>query len=283
MADILNHKYHTIRFSTKGEEHNEYCFSVLPLTEFHDAGLDHHIQLKIVEYMRQNGIKDRELEYRYYDDKDNLIISNAKPLEHGTYEVKEDNIEESKTEIDKVVSRRGFFKKAAGKVLPVIGTIFLSSIPSFISAIPSTSTPMNCNGSCSGSCSGDCSGSCDTGCTGGCGIGCSGYCDNSCGYHCNSSCKGSCNRTCTAQCRDGCTNCKGTCSQICKSYCHKMCDDECISGCKGSCSFKCGGSCGSDCQGKCDFSCGSACARECSVSCYGTCRTSCTNASNLHY
>ncbi len=282
MADTPNSEYHIIKFSTKGEGFKEYSFSVLPLTEFHDASLDHHIQLKIVEYMRQNGIKDRESEYRYYDDKDNLIISNAKPIEHGTYEVIEENIEESKTEIDEVISRRGFFKKAAGKMLPVIGAIFLSGIPSFINAAPS-STPMNCNGSCSGSCSGDCSGSCDSGCSGGCGKGCSGYCDNSCGYHCNSSCKGSCKGTCTAQCRDGCTSCKSTCSQICKSYCQKMCDDECIGGCKGRCKLGCGDSCGSNCQGRCSFSCGSECMRDCTVFCNNTCRASCTNASNLHY
>lgn len=117
-------------------------------------------------------------------------------------------------EKEEALTRRSFFKKAAGMILPMIGMIAGSSLPRFMNATNANkppSTPMNCGGSCSGSCSGDCSGSCDSGCSGRCGYACSGSCSDSCGRGCSSGCRGHCQGTCTAQCRDGCTSCKGTC------------------------------------------------------------------------
>lgn len=178
---------------------------------------------------------------------------------------------------DEVLSRRSFFKKAAGMIIPMLGAVVFSGIPSLSTAVNKkienyNSSPMNCNGSCSGSCSGDCSGSCSSGCSGGCGVACSGYCDNSCGYGCNSSCKGSCKGTCKAQCRDGCTSCKGTCTQACLSGCGRMCSNDCAMGCKTVCEGSCKNTCDYGCDKTCKFFCEKTCKGQC-----GGCGNGCGN------
>ena len=71
-----------------------------------------------------------------------------------------------------VISRRSFFKKAAGAILPMLGAVVASSMP-FISEA-AESTPQYCKGNCTGLCT-----SCTNGCKGAC-KGCQGSCENGC-------------------------------------------------------------------------------------------------------
>lgn len=75
---------HYIKFITELDE-IEYYFPIPPLYGFRGAGLDHHIQLKIVEYMKQNNIRGVEKRYWYYDEDMNEIMRNDKPLDHGAF------------------------------------------------------------------------------------------------------------------------------------------------------------------------------------------------------
>lgn len=73
-------------------------------------------------------------------------------------------------------SRREFFKKAAKRTLPIIGSLLLVSIPNVVKAI----SPNGCNHSCSNSCMAHCKGGCtEDGCKGCCSGTCSGTCSNS--------------------------------------------------------------------------------------------------------
>ena len=75
-------------------------------------------------------------------------------------------------------SRREFFKEAAKKALPVIGTIALTSSPIVAQAM--ATPPMGCENNCSGSCKGRCEGLCaENGCKGNCSGTCSGGCKSS--------------------------------------------------------------------------------------------------------
>ena len=81
---------------------------------------------------------------------------------------------------EEILSRRGFFKNAAKKVLPVIAIMGLNSIQTvFAEDHPTCCTYGGaCSSSCSGGCEG-CSGSCKGGCTNkctGCGSGCASTC-----------------------------------------------------------------------------------------------------------
>ena len=77
----------------------------------------------------------------------------------------------NKPKDEEIITRRRFFKKAAGMILPMLGALVLSSVPNASNAKNSISpsntsrTPMNCNGSCSGSCSGSCKGGCGRSCS----------------------------------------------------------------------------------------------------------------------
>lgn len=208
---------------------------------------------------------------------------------------KESNVEKTSdvsNPQEAVLTRRSFFKKTAGMVLPMLGALLLSGVSSFSNAKESLtlsgapSTPMNCGGSCSGSCSGDCSGSCDTGCSGGCGSGCSRSCSGSCGQGCSEFCTSSCKGSCKAQCRDGCTSCKGTCTQQCLSGCGRLCSKNCSMGCetgcegcrgscKGLCKESCKGSC-NGCSGSCGIGCDNACIGNCGIGCGQGCESGCT-------
>lgn len=83
--ETIGNELHLIKFTTEGKELKEYCFPVLPLTDFRDASLDHHIQLKMVEYMKQNIISEREIKYQYCDENGNPIMINETPLGHCNY------------------------------------------------------------------------------------------------------------------------------------------------------------------------------------------------------
>ena len=72
---------------------------------------------------------------------------------------------------EEILSRRGFFKKAAKGALPILGAIVLAGVPF-------SKTEAYCG--CSGTCSGACSGSCNT------------TCYNECYTHCKYTCKGTC-------------------------------------------------------------------------------------------
>ena len=78
-------KKHYIQFTTSDWGMDEYCITTSPIDDFKDAALDHYIQLKIVEYMKQNNIKGEVKRYKYLDDNKKAIMFNDKPLEHAAY------------------------------------------------------------------------------------------------------------------------------------------------------------------------------------------------------
>lgn len=89
-------------------------------------------------------------------------------------------------------NRREFFKLAAKKALPIIGTIVLANTPIIAQAAKKTS----CDNSCSNSCKGRCTGGCQTACAAdGCGHTCAGSCRGHCNYVCRDSCYNDCTRT----------------------------------------------------------------------------------------
>lgn len=87
MAEQIKH--HFIKFTTTDWGENEYCVPVEPLTDYHDAALDHHIQLEIVQHMKSHGIDGKDQKYIYYDGDMNVIMYNNHALEHGKYEYPE--------------------------------------------------------------------------------------------------------------------------------------------------------------------------------------------------
>lgn len=89
-------------------------------------------------------------------------------------------------EKEELQSRREFFKNAVRSVLPILGTIVLSS-----------STVLAKNNEA------------PTGCKGGCYSTCSGGCDG-------------CKYTCTGSCKNACTGCKYTCDNTCKNSCETL-------------------------------------------------------------
>lgn len=93
---------------------------------------------------------------------------------------------EKKQRNEELQSRREFFKKAANGILPILGTIVLSTIPLVSNA--SITHPMGCDDNCWGACTRNCHGGCEGGCKG-CGGNCSGECDGSCKGYCDTTCK----------------------------------------------------------------------------------------------
>ena len=99
-------------------------------------------------------------------------------------------------EKEDVISRRKFFKEAAGASLPIIaGSIFFPFIMS--SCDGAHSSCVNCaNGcddtcyhSCKG-CTGTCRGACQEDCFGGCMHSCGGVCSDTCSRSCKTGCRG---------------------------------------------------------------------------------------------
>ena len=107
----------------------------------------------------------------------------------------------AKTSKEKLHSHRQFFKKAAKSVLPILGAIVLSNMPSVLIAQEQTK-----QGGCKASCSNNCSHMCRV------------TCKTMCGNYCG----GSCRMTCF---RDGCTQtCAASCITTCM-YSAKMTTD----------------------------------------------------------
>lgn len=100
---------------------------------------------------------------------------------------------------DEIISRRNFFKKAAGTVLPVIA---MTVLPSVLTSCEIDEPYLQGSG-CS-TCKGTYTVNCGTGCKGGCGGGCTSNCGVSCGGStCKSTC-GGCSYACSTSCRNLC-------------------------------------------------------------------------------
>lgn len=98
---------------------------------------------------------------------------------------------------NEILSRRSFFKKAAGIVIPAVAMVALPSVMTSCEIDEEYSEiPGGCSG-CSGKCTGSCSGGCYQGCSGQVGMG-----------DCQRTCVGGCSTSCKSTCKTGC---KGTC------------------------------------------------------------------------
>lgn len=107
---------------------------------------------------------------------------------------------------EKLQSRREFFKKAAKSVLPILGAIALSHVPTILKAEPKT--PMGCDYSCWNACG-------DSVCQGTC----IGGCYNTCNDSCRNTCTAYCNGDCTAWCANACSGlCQSACTRGCAAY-----------------------------------------------------------------
>ena len=95
---------------------------------------------------------------------------------------------------EELQSRRGFFKKAAKGVLPIIAGVSLSSCEAFMSSL-SYHLANSSGGGSSYSSSSISGGSSENGCGYTCSGGCSGGCDGTCLWGCETTCKGSCEGT----------------------------------------------------------------------------------------
>lgn len=73
----------------------------------------------------------------------------------------------------KEMNRRGFFKKAAEKALPIMAAAVISSL-NVIPAHAANGCSENCVGACTSSCYGDCEGYCKGSCEGSCKGSCTG-------------------------------------------------------------------------------------------------------------
>lgn len=98
---------------------------------------------------------------------------------------------------DELQSRRDFFKKVAKSVLPILGGIALSNLPTnnanaSIAEPKEAETEMGCEWDCSGGCKGSCGRVCSYGCSNSC----SGSCDGACKGYCMGTCKGGCSTSC---------------------------------------------------------------------------------------
>ena len=110
---------------------------------------------------------------------------------------------EEKQSNEEVLSRRGFFKKAAKGALPFIGIFTVSNIIT-LAQDNAKSEQTGCQeSSCFASCRGTCSGTCMRTCRGTCVTVCL---EDPCGHQC----KGFCIHTCKG-------SCKGTLTQIQKT------------------------------------------------------------------
>lgn len=86
MKTNFEKKPHYIKFTTADWGQEEYTFETEPIMNCHDTGIDHHVQCKIVAYMKLNNIKGKDKKYIYYDNEMKEIMHNDTALEHGTFE-----------------------------------------------------------------------------------------------------------------------------------------------------------------------------------------------------
>ena len=108
-----------------------------------------------------------------------------------------------KKEKKEIISRRQFFKKSAGIVLPAIGMAILPQVFTSCEIDEPYIDPDSLGG----------------------GSGCK---------NCSSSC--TCNTLCNDLCEDSClTECGGQCSNSCRTSCYESCREGCGSSCKKMC------------------------------------------------
>lgn len=108
-------------------------------------------------------------------------------------------------EQEDIISRRQFFKKAAGYALPILA---MGLAPSFLSSCEIDEELPGDNLGCD-SCKNNCSETCKGGCIGQCSSSCYGTCSNTCSTTCKGGCSGSCSNTCLTSCKNSCgTSCK---------------------------------------------------------------------------
>lgn len=100
-------------------------------------------------------------------------------------------------------SRRQFFKEAAKKALPILGTVALKDNSMIAQTIQKVSTDCN-HSSCSNTCKTTCETMCGKSCIGYCRSGCDDYCAGSCKEGCAVGCKGGCNGSCEGSCLNSC-------------------------------------------------------------------------------
>ncbi len=94
---------------------------------------------------------------------------------------------------DEIISRRKFFKRAAGMVIPAIA---LTVLPSALTSCEIDEPyPGDIPGGGSSGCS-QCKGGCGGGCTSNCGVSCGSKCTGSCGGDCTVNCSSMCKYTC---------------------------------------------------------------------------------------
>ena len=138
-------------------------------------------------------------------------------------------------ENEEILSRRGFFKKATRKTLPIMALIVFegsaccakassqyvvgqfSSHP-YSHGISCTECEDLCLYTCYTSCEGDCIIECANTCIGNCDGTCVVCCAEDCMGHCSSSCVRSCVRVCFDNCMENCyKECRNTCYNGCKT------------------------------------------------------------------
>ena len=126
--------------------------------------------------------------------------------------------------MEKIHSRRDFFKNIAKKVLPMIAVIALGINPIKLKAMQSTDCENSCENTCSKACSNSCTESCTNCCKGQC-YACTGSC-SSCCLGCACSCQGSCSGTCegvsTGRSKPPCSDCQ---TRKKREEWEKNCDD----------------------------------------------------------
>lgn len=93
---------------------------------------------------------------------------------------------------EEILSRRGFFKKAAKGTLPMIALIGFGSVQTLFT---SQVAAQGCQ---------DCTGACRNDCTSACRDNCVGDCRDNCKGDCRDNCKGDCRNDCTSACRSNC-------------------------------------------------------------------------------
>lgn len=119
---------------------------------------------------------------------------------------------------DEALSRRDFFRKIKSKVIPILGTVILTS--PFVASISKAKTPSGCY---MGTCMYSCYTGCVMSCGGTCMNGCLQSCVNQCAMMCGNSCQGGCMDTCAY----GCSSCVGECKVGCGNGCASTCVANC--------------------------------------------------------
>ncbi len=178
---------------------------------------------------------------------------------------------------EELQTRRQFFKKAASRVLPLLGAVTFG--PAMVTSMMSCDDCSDCTGACLDTCAGTCAEKCIETCRGSAYVppvsDCNGNCQGTCGANCQSTCS----TTCIDGCNDGCAEtCNATCQTACSTSCQNDCNTTCKGTSKGDCVFGCENSCGGTCGTQCDYSCIDKCSKTCKGGCKVVCADSCESA-----